>query len=315
MESRGNLALRFRPTELSEVWGNKEMVRLLGASLHSKDGSHTFMFSGMRGCGKTSTARILAKMVGASEVKELNVADQRNIDDARSIIEEIKYPPITGGKRVYILDEIHAANSTWEDAMLKALEEPPSWVYFVLCTTDPGKVKKTIRSRCEAYTFEPLSARAMLPELKIVTRIVLSENSDMYDVPDDTLKEICEVTGGVPREALILLGQILSTPPEDRASVFNAVTLSNDPETIEICRALLNRASLKEVITMVNDNKNDAESVRRAILGYLSAVMVRSPGSPTGNRAANLFGNFMDNLYNTGKPGLIYQVYGALAGK
>ena len=315
MMNKGNLALKYRPGTFDQLWGNQETVRALRTNLTKKDHSRTYMFSGAQGCGKTSTARILADVVGASEVIELNVADQRNIDDARAIIEEIKYPPVIGGKRVYILDEIHAANSTWEDAMLKSIEEPPEWEYFVLCTTDPKKVKKTLRSRCEHYIFEPLSPRVIVPKLSEIQDTIIQECSGSGNCPDalsmEQLTTISEITNGIPREALILLGKVLFAGVNDRAALLTPV--EGDSATIDLCRALLNGASLGSVMGMLQNNRAEPESIRRAIIGYLSAVMMKSPGTANGNRAANLFGDFIEPLYDTGKPGLVYQVYVAMS--
>ena len=306
-KNQGNLALKLRPKTFGEVWGNYEMLRTLQENLKKRNHSQTYLFSGPRGCGKTTVARIVAEHVGVSELREINIADQRNIDDARAIIEEIKLPPIMGGKRVYILDECHAANSTWMDAILKDLEEPPAWVYFILCTTEPKKLKSTVISRCEQYAFSPLSSREMFPEL---VRVVSTMNVHKVPIAQNTLEKIYYRSAGSPRDALILLGQVLSARPEDVEEIL--LNTMDEPETVNICTVLLNRGRVSAVMAALKLNKKDPESIRRGIIGYLAAIMERSPESTNGIRAAQLFGNFIEPLYNTGRPGLVYQLYSSV---
>ena len=148
MEEKLELYRKYRPTTLDQMVGNEATIKSLKKEL--ENGSHTFLFTGNAGCGKTTLARIIAKEVGAGElsIREINSADNRGIDTAREVMEQMRFNPSDGDALVWILDEVHMISSAGPNAFLKALEDTPSHCYFFLCTTNPEKLISPLKTRC-----------------------------------------------------------------------------------------------------------------------------------------------------------------------
>src|SRR5690554_5071868 len=169
------LYLKYRPDSLDEVVGNSETVELLRSQL-SPDASQpigrSILFHGPTGCGKTTLGRIVARELGAkgSDIKEIDAADFRGIDTIREIRKQIAYKPLEGPYQVWILDEVHRATQDAQSALLKTLEDTPSHVYFILCTTDPQKLLPAIRGRCADYQVRTLNDREMRMLLRRVVK-------------------------------------------------------------------------------------------------------------------------------------------------
>ena len=171
---------KYRPSSFSEVSGENEIVKSLKLSLKNKSMAHAYLFSGPRGVGKTTIARLIAKGVNCLNLKEngepcnecknckainegrfsdlieIDAASNRSIDEIRSLKEKINYQPVEGLKKVYIIDEAHMLTKEAFNALLKTLEEPPAHVIFILATTELEKILPTIISRCQRYDFKPL---------------------------------------------------------------------------------------------------------------------------------------------------------------
>lgn len=147
---------KYRPTAFAEVIGQDHIVQVLLAELSADSVSHAYLFSGSRGTGKTSVARILATELGtsASDLYEIDAASNRGIDDIRDLRESVRTLPFDSARKVYIIDEVHMLTKEAFNALLKTLEEPPAHVVFVLATTELDKIPETIRSRCETFLFK-----------------------------------------------------------------------------------------------------------------------------------------------------------------
>src|SRR3989304_2450876 len=153
--------IKFRPKDLSDIIGNRSIVTSLESILQSKDRPHAFLFTGKQGCGKTTLARILCKRLECSDhdLIEINISNNRGIDTARDIIQFAYVKPLDGRSRVYLLDEVHKSTNDFQNAILKVMEEPPEHLYFILCTTEPQKLLKTVISRCTEYVVSPLAPK------------------------------------------------------------------------------------------------------------------------------------------------------------
>jgi len=224
------LARKYRPQKFSELIGQQHIVSVLKNALKANKIWHALIFSGMRGTGKTSTARILAKALnclnptedfepcnkctncvditqGSSvDIIEIDAASNRGIDDIRSLRESVKYVPVKCKYKVYIIDEAHQITDSAFNALLKTLEEPPSYVVFILATTEFNALPLTIVSRCQVFHFRPVPTTVVFNQLK---NVVIQENKQ-NKITDDALQLISELSTGSVRDALSLLDQILS---------------------------------------------------------------------------------------------------------
>ncbi len=155
---------KYRPEAFSEIIGQEHIVTALSGALKEEKISHAYIFFGGRGTGKTTTARIVAKALGTdpSDLYEIDAASNRGIDNIRELRENVGTLPFNSKYKVYIIDEVHMLTKEAFNALLKTLEEPPSHVVFILCTTELEKVPETIISRCQEFTFRKPSEKIFL---------------------------------------------------------------------------------------------------------------------------------------------------------
>ena len=220
---------KYRPSSFSEVSGENEIVKSLKLSLKNKSMAHAYLFSGPRGVGKTTIARLIAKGVNCLNLKEtgepcnecknckainegrfsdlieIDAASNRSIDEIRSLKEKINYQPVEGLKKVYIIDEAHMLTKEAFNALLKTLEEPPSHVIFILATTELDKILPTIISRCQRYDFKPLD----LEEMKSGLEHILKE--EKLSMTDDVYPVIYENSSGSMRDSISILERLIVT--------------------------------------------------------------------------------------------------------
>jgi DNA polymerase-3 subunit gamma/tau len=296
------LYLKYRPNTFDDVIGNSDVVDILRNQLREQSIPHSLLFHGPTGCGKTTMGRIVANELGAKggDLREIDSADFRGIDTIREIRRQSAYKPLEGPCRVWILDECHKMTGDAQTALLKALEDTPSHVYYILCTTEPQKLLPTIRGRCAQYQVSLLTDREMRTLLrKVVKAEGESLSKELYNL-------IIQDSLGHPRNALQILGQVLSADPEKRSRV--AVSAAEKQSaTIELCRALLYGKPWKEIASILSGLKEeDPESIRRAVLGYCQAVLLGNKPDPV---AAAIMQEFIEPFYNTGFPGLVFACY------
>lgn len=228
---------KYRPSSFQEVAGEQEIVRALKNALKNNQLSQAYLFTGPRGVGKTTIARLIAKSVNCLEPKEdgeacgvcenctsfqegsfldlveIDAASNRGIDEIRLLKEKINYQPSQGKKKVYIIDEVHMLTKEAFNALLKTLEEPPAHVIFILATTEPDKILPTIISRCQRYDFKTLSLQDMGNQLQY---ILSRENLEM----EEEVKElIYEASGGSMRDAISVLERLIVSSSEKKISL------------------------------------------------------------------------------------------------
>ncbi len=214
--------------------------------------------------------------------------------------------PLGGNVKVYTIDEAHAITGAASNGLLKILEEPPPHVYFFLCTTNPEKLSKILRTRCTTYSLSPLK----IPEMTTLIQWVLS--SEGKDIHNITKELIIRISEGIPRRALVLLGQVIDVPNIlDQRDIINNATF-DEVAVIDICRKLVESGNgekrWKELKVMLLVFDQDPESAMRAILGYLSAVLLNMEGK-NATRIANITNEFTRPYYDSSKSGLVLSCY------
>jgi len=296
----------YRPSELSEIFGNESVVDTLATAIEEDQIPHTILLSGPSGCGKTTIARILAEHLSSgSDIKEMNISQIRGIDTARRIIEMTRYKPLRNDARVIVLNECHKATNEFQNAMLEVLEEPPAHTYFILCTTEPEKLLKTVRNRCVEYKVQPLALDNMIGLLKYVA------DEEEVSVGITVIRRIAQAADGSPRAALTIAEQVF--PMEDEETQLDSIRRIRTLEEFdvrEVCRTILQRGKWKGIAAQLKNFNGEAENVRRAMLGYFMAVLLNDRGRPeTRDIACYAITNLERNLFDSGKPGLVAAIY------
>lgn len=249
---------KYRSKTFDEVYGQDSIVRTLKNALKSNKIAHAYLFSGPRGTGKTSIARLFAKalncekglgnecnscsnceeiIAGTSpDVIEIDAASNSGVDEVRNLIERIKYAPIKSRYKVYIIDEVHMMSNSAFNALLKTLEEPPSYVVFILCTTELYKVLPTIVSRCQRYEFKKINDDSLK---KLLVHVL---NKEQVTYSTGVLDLICELANGGARDALSILDQVIS--------------FSGSSIVVEDIESLFGLATKKDKISLLENVKN-----------------------------------------------------------
>ncbi|MBD2295172.1 DNA polymerase III subunit gamma/tau [Anabaena sphaerica FACHB-251] len=217
---------KYRPQTLAELVGQPYIKTALTNAVKHSQIAPAYLFTGSRGTGKTSTARIFAKSLNclnskkptdkpcgicqscrsiessnSLDVSEIDAASNNGVDDARALIERCTLAPVAGRYRIFILDESHQLTTQSQNALLKCIEEPPPHVVFILCTTEQHKVLPTIISRCQVFNFRTLSIKTIVQHLRIIA------DAESISVDDEGLNAIARLSDGGLRDALQLLGQ------------------------------------------------------------------------------------------------------------
>ncbi len=285
---------KYRSQTFDELVGQEAVVTTLKNALKTNKISHAYLFSGPRGTGKTSVARLFSKALNCEEglghqcnkcdncklisegnhpdVIEIDAASNSGVDEVRNLIDNVKYAPIKGRYKIYIIDEVHMMTNSAFNALLKTLEEPPEYVIFILCTTEPYKLLPTILSRCQRFEFKKIP-NATLKEL--VIRVLKNEN---VKAEDEAINLIVELANGGARDALSILDQLIAYSGDlinvkDIESVFG---LTSADEKIE----MLTYISKKDTLSLLNfyskiTKRNvDIERLNNELLDVLKDTLI-----------------------------------------
>jgi DNA polymerase-3 subunit gamma/tau len=291
-ESSEVLARKYRPSNFDELIGQESIAQTLSLALDSNRLSHAYLFSGLRGSGKTSTARIFAKALICEEgmshepcgkcqncimalenrhidIIEMDGASSRKIDDIRDLIEQTKYKPTSARFKIFIIDEVHMLTKEAFNALLKTLEEPPEYVKFILATTDPLKLPATILSRTQHFRFKSIATNKVIDHLAHILHLedIKYENA--------ALEILARSGGGSLRDTLTLLDQaiIYSKNNVDIRTVTDMLGLVDPKFIMELFEAVFAKdyAKLVEYTKILEDY--EAEMVVDELIAYLKDKM------------------------------------------
>jgi DNA polymerase-3 subunit gamma/tau len=268
-------ARKYRPATFQDVIGQPHVVQTLSNAIASKRIAHAFLFSGTRGVGKTTMARILAKALNCEkgptatpcdtcvncreitqgnsvDVIEIDGASNTGVDDVREVRENVKFTPFHGHYRIYIIDEVHMLSTSAFNALLKTLEEPPAHVVFIFATTEIHKIPATILSRCQHYNFR------RIPHAEIIQRLRFVAQQDGLAIEDRSFSAIARASEGSMRDALSILDQavafagktvrhadletLLGTVPQEHVRTMIAAVIAKDgPAAVNIVAQVLDQ--------------------------------------------------------------------------
>ena len=293
---------KYRPATFEDVIGNESTIKILKQYLENKkEMPHAILLHGHSGCGKTTLARIMAKELecAPTDIYEINMGNNRGIDTAREIMQYLSLNPIFGTNRIFILDEAHKTTKDFQNAMLKCLEDAPEHSFFFLCTTDPSKLIKTIRNRCAEFEIQkPMNSvmRNWLYAICEKEEIIINET---------WADELIDSVDNCPREALIVLEKVKAFGAFSK-EVLSSHSVQQEETVLHLCRALLHpKASWKTISRTLEKLDEEPESIRRAVLGYMSKVAL-SEDNP---QAILIIDSFQRAFYDSGKAGLIKACY------
>ncbi len=286
---------KYRPTNFSSIVGQDVIVDILKNSIINNKVSHAYLFTGPRGTGKTSTAKILAHAVNClnftndicgecsicksldlndNDIVEIDAASNNGVDEIRSLRDNVNLMPAFCKYKIYIIDEVHMLSTGAFNALLKTLEEPPSHVIFILATTEPNKIPLTILSRCQRFDFNKINMNDLVSRLKYIV------NEEGRVVSDNILEQIAKISDGGLRDAINLLDQVLSLPDEN-INIDGVEKLSGKISTqsvYELFSYIINNdlVSILNFSTYMFDNGKNYKDLADSMLSFLRDISINT---------------------------------------
>lgn len=267
------LAVKYRPKTFDDVSGQTEVKTILENQLSSGEIKNAYLFTGGAGTGKTTCARIFANEInhGSGSPIELDAASNNSVDDVREIIQDSKMASLESEYKIYIIDECHAlSNNAWQ-AMLKLLEEPPTKSIFIMCTTDPQKIPKTILSRVQRFQFQRISQKEIVDRLHT---ILLNEGYIVArDLHDEPVEYIAKIADGGMRDAITMLDKCLAYSTDlTMDNVLKALGLSDYDTMLDLLKALVKKDA-KSVITVINDIHSSGKDLKTFMKSFTNFIL------------------------------------------
>lgn len=308
-----SLYRKYRPQKFSDVAGQDAIIKALGNQVATDRLAHAYIFTGTRGTGKTTVAKIFARAVNCENLQEdgspccecptcrgiadgsfmnvieIDAASNNGVDNVRTIIEEVAYRPQSGKKKVYIIDEVHMLSPGAFNALLKTLEEPPEYAMFILATTEIGKVPITILSRCQRYDFRRMSVDTLVGRMQ---KILSAENGS---ADEKALAFIARQADGSMRDALSLLDQCLAFNLGESLTYDRTLDVLGAVDT-SVFAALMETVAegdLKSAIRLLDDavmKGREIQSFVVDLISYMRNLLLISADGSTGADIADILG-------------------------
>jgi len=230
---------KYRPQKFNDVLGQDHIVKVLESSIELGNIAHAYIFSGSRGTGKTSIARIFAREIGTSlnDITEIDAASNTGVDDIRALNESVSTLPFESKYKVYILDEAHMLSKSAWNALLKTLEEPPKHVVFIMATTESNKIPETIVSRCQTFSFKK-------PTQKVLKDVILNiAKKENFKIEPASAELIALLGDGSFRDAQSILQKVMSSSKDNKVS----------PEEVELVTGAPKSEVVNDFIRAINE--------------------------------------------------------------
>jgi len=302
----------YRAKTLEDLIANKASLSSLKKILQRDNPPNAFLITGPAGTGKTTLGRIIKDMLkcSRSDFTELNASDDRGIDAVRTLADGMRTMPLSGKTKVILLDEAHMLTKPAQEALLKSLEEPPKYVHWIICTTNPETLKPTLKRRCHQYTMQ----RVMDEDMKqLLKNIILKEKKKTANYPGPVIHKLINIAEGSPGQAMKLLDQIIDlTDPKEMMSVLDNVSFSDESGDIaDICKILVDDrmkdepTRWKKLAPLLKNLDIDPESGRRVVLSWMTTTLLSRESA----RIAYVMDNFKDNFFDNGKAGFVLACY------
>ena len=276
-------ARKYRPSTFSDVVGQEHITTTLDNAIENNQIAHAYLFCGPRGVGKTSCARIFADLVNKNtssssiyNIFELDGASNNQVNDIRTLIDQVKVPPQTGKYKIYIIDEVHMLTSSAFNAFLKTLEEPPKHSIFILATTEKNKVIPTILSRCQIFDFKKISNQDIINHLE---KIAIKEN---INTDKKSLRLIAEKSDGSLRDSLSIFDRIHSFCNKDwNYEEVSQILLSIDVKfALKMTDYFINQNIPDSILTMnslLSEGFNAKDIISVLIIHFRNLMIAKSP--------------------------------------
>ncbi len=277
--TENNVALytKYRPHKFSEVLGQEHVTDALRESIKNGKIAHAYVFSGSRGTGKTSVARIFAREIGTTEkdLYEIDAASHTGVENVRELKESINLLPFDSKYKVYIFDEVHMLSKSAFNALLKTLEEPPAYAIFILATTEPHKIPETVLSRCEIYNFKT-------PNRAILKKMIVDTAKKEGFALESAVAELVAVLGdGSFRDSHTILQKILRISADKKITLEEAEKITGSPKNVlinEILESMLSgemERGLSAIKTASDDNLDYKVLYKLLLEKYRNLLLMR----------------------------------------
>ncbi|MCC0649298.1 DNA polymerase III subunit gamma/tau [Clostridioides difficile] len=289
------LANKYRPKLFEEVTGQCHIPSILLNQVKNRNITNSYIFKGPKGSGKTTSARILAKAINclnpvdgepclqcencksienntSIDIYELDAASNNGIDNIREIIDSIRYAPSNLRYKVYIIDEAHRLSAQAADAFLKTLEEPPSYVVFILATTDANQLPATIRSRCQLFDFRRIAVEDILTRLKHINLL------EKCNLEEKSLMLIAKLADGALRDAVSLLEKVISSNKESYEEIVELLGVASNEICLKITNKLIDKKSdeaVEEFYKIIKSGKSIEIFLNDLMITFRNIMLVK----------------------------------------